>query len=488
MDLILCPSSPDILVHDITTKGKEKVHAIPSKRSISPSAPESDSQRFNFDFTPETSQSKQKQFTAQEKPGTVEACMDIAFNMVIRAMCLAEDKKQKQSLHDLSLILREYQEEGKISWAKSILGQEIRALEQVSRVLSNKASNVQNHSTSSQHSQHQFQQMPTQTMPGPMRSTTNKPVTPAVPSTFLPQTYAAMAASGVGGESSTSNGVHQWTEVTHKKPSKPAQVPKKKTHQLILISPNLATPQINSMKLRNEINSAFTQAGAQKPVILTVALSYMKKNIILTTTESFNAEYLLEKKSVWGHLIPHAACQVNEPWHKVVIHGVPIHEFDNEEFGDMIRDEIKTFNHGLNIIGNPYWLTSAEKRSYQTAGSVIVAFATEKEASNAIRNRLYLAGKSCRVEKLYSVQPTAQCSRCQGFGHLEARCMREQRCQICAENHNTTQHKCSSCPAKGKACVHTLLKCANCNHNHKANDLSCEVYRALKDRTQEPEL
>ena len=132
MDLIVCPSSHDILAQDVPNSANDNLSGIPSKRAISPSAPESESQRFNFDFTPETSEPKQKQFTAQDKPGTVEACMDIAFNMIIRALCLAKDKKQKQSLHDLSLILREYQEEGKISWAKSILGQEIRALEQVS--------------------------------------------------------------------------------------------------------------------------------------------------------------------------------------------------------------------------------------------------------------------------------------------------------------------------------------------------------------------
>ena len=117
-----------------------------------------------------------------------------------------------------------------------------------------------------------------------------------------------------------------------------------------------------------------------------------------------------------------------------------------------------------------------------------MAFATEKEATMAIRNRLYMAGKSLKVEKQYSIEPTNQCSKCQGFGHLENKCTRPERCAMCAGNHHTKVHKCTTCPAKGKSCVHTLLKCVNCGQNHKATDLSCEIYRALKDNiSQQPE-
>ncbi len=71
-----------------------------------------------------------------------------------------------------------------------------------------------------------------------------------------------------------------------------------------------------------------------------------------------------------------------------------------------IIDEIKTFNTGFTPIGTPYWLTTSSKRQNQRAGSVVVAFATEQEANKAIRQRLYVAGTSVRVEKLYSTSPT----------------------------------------------------------------------------------
>ena len=61
---------------------------------------------------------------------------------------------------------------------------------------------------------------------------------------------------------------------------------------------------------------------------------------------------------------------------------------------ELVVDEIKTFNTGLTPIGTPYWLTLAENRASQRAGSIVVAFATAEEAKRAIRHRLYIAGIS----------------------------------------------------------------------------------------------
>ena len=78
----------------------------------------------------------------------------------------------------------------------------------------------------------------------------------------------------------------------------------------------------------------------------------------------------------------------------------------------LVVDEIKTFNQGYTLIGTPYWLTAASKRTNQRAGSVVVAFATEQEANRAIRQRLFIAGISVRCEKLHSTAQNTQCSKC----------------------------------------------------------------------------
>ena len=100
---------------------------------------------------------------------------------------------------------------------------------------------------------------------------------------------------------------------------------------------------------------------------------------------------------------------------------------------ELVIDKVRIFNKGLNSIKTPYWPLSPENRAIYRGGSVVVAFATAKEASRAIRHRLYIAGISVRVEKLYSTASTTQCSKCQGFGHLENYCKREPICKLCGE-------------------------------------------------------
>jgi hypothetical protein len=149
---------------------------------------------------------------------------------------------------------------------------------------------------------------------------------------------------------------------------------------------------------------------------------------------------------------------------------------------DLIIEEIKTFNKGFNPIGTPYWLTSPERRTSQRAGSVVVAFATKEEAKRAMKNRLYIAGISTRVEKYYSTAPTTQCTKCQGFGHLDSYCKKTASCRLCAEKHTTIQHYCTSCKTKGTKCLHLEPKCSNCKLAHTADFRQCEVLLAIKQR------
>ena len=55
---------------------------------------------------------------------------------------------------------------------------------------------------------------------------------------------------------------------------------------------------------------------------------------------------------------------------------------------------------------------SAIKKDAQRSESVAIAFATEEEASRAIKNRLYIADISVQVEKLYSAALITQCQIC----------------------------------------------------------------------------
>ena len=200
--------------------------------------------------------------------------------------------------------------------------------------------------------------------------------------------FASVASTGTSSSSSS----YEWTTVQPKAKSKPKAKKPTKSNRLILVQ-SVTTTELSSLTLRNAFNKAFVNKGVVGPVVATVSKT-LGQNIVVSTTSQFSADYLLENQSIWEHLVPFKLAQKDEPWHKVVLHGIPTADFNNAEGMALIIDEIKTFNKGLLPIGTPYWLTSAEKRLHQLAGSVVVAFATEAEASQAIRHRLYVAGIS----------------------------------------------------------------------------------------------
>ncbi|KAI1004884.1 hypothetical protein K3495_g3338 [Podosphaera aphanis] len=174
------------------------------------------------------------------------------------------------------------------------------------------------------------------------------------------------------------------------------------------------------LQVRDKINQAFKAKRVEGPVVAIVS-NTRKENIALTTTDQYSAEFFMEKVDIWKNLAPHVYAIKDEPWFKVVIDGVPTTEFGNIEELSSICEEIRVFNKGFHIIGQPYLLTPKET-SNQVAGSVVVAFETEAEARQATSKKLIISGRSLMAEKYLSIPATTQCSRCQRFGHMEKSC------------------------------------------------------------------
>ena len=382
-----------------------------------------------------------------------------ARDLIVQAYTLTKAREEQSKLLDLLEIFREYTEKGKLQSASSIIASQIANLETATRQIENKTKALA--------------KSPPPTTDLPSRANTTTSNGSATPS------FASVATQGATRSSSPQD----WT-IVEKKNKAQALKPAKQAAQnrLILVKSISSTnADFSSLATRNAFNKAFSEKGIKGPVVATVSKS-LGQNLVVTTTSAFSADFLLEKQAIWQHIVPFKTAQKDEPWHKVVLHGIPTADFNTPEGMALVIEEIQTFNKGLKPIGTPYWLTSAEKRSTQRAGSIAVAFATKEEADRAIRNRLYIAGISARVEKLYSTAPTTQCLKCQGFGHLENHCKRGPFCRLCSEKHATQQHHCRSCQAKGARCQHLAPKCANCGEPHTADTKSCEVLLAIKHK------
>ena len=91
---------------------------------------------------------------------------------------------------------------------------------------------------------------------------------------------------------------------------------------------------------------------------------------------------------------------------------------------------------------------------------------------------LNICGKRMTTMKYESIKPSTQCIKCQKIGHRHFNCKNQPKCQYCAGDHESQNHKCITCTSKS-TCEHNVVKCSNCQGNHQANDKKCEHCAAL---------
>lgn len=397
-------------------------------------------------------------FQPLQDPTTPKEAIQMALGLIIKAADMYGNNNSAERTKVLNLmeIFRDYTETGRVNnKTTDILASHVADLGKAARVIGTKTQQLK--TTPAIPILKSISQTVPQSTPQPTLVSTSQ----------SKATYAAAAAS---------NNNNTWQTVPSRKPAvqatKSKTQPSLKDRQLVL-QRNSHQP-IDPLLLRNEFNMAFKSKGQSTPVVASVKESN-KQNIVLTTTPTFTGKFLLENKSVWQHIVKFEEALLIKPWFKVAIHNIPT----NQDLA-VLKDEIPTFNKGLKIVGNPYWLTSAERRQTQLTGTACIAFSTEKEAKQAISQKLFVLGVSVRAEKLHSTPPSTQCTNCQKFGHFENKCKGTTACRICGKGHSTSAHKCNTCSTKGKTCVHTLPLCANCKGPHTADNSHCEVFLATK--------
>ena len=139
----------------------------------------------------------------------------------------------------------------------------------------------------------------------------------------------------------------------------------------------------------------------------------------------------------------------------------------------------------------PAWLISEENKQHKMHASIVIAVENAKQAIFALYNKLYIAGLWLKTQKYENSTEKTQCQNCQKWEHLTRICKASATCQICAEKHTTYLHNCNIYKTKGKECSHSILKCANCKENHKANSNICSFskkqqrYQKYQQKTSE---
>jgi hypothetical protein len=239
---------------------------------------------------------------------------------------------------------------------------------------------------------------------------------------------------------------------------------------------------LDTFSIRNKVNQLFvSKLQVKKPVLASIARTKGKQNILLMTTEEYNADFLVKYKEIWHNCFTFQREQKLEPWVQVVAHGVPTLPFLGEGGSKLLKEEIETFNP-IRIQGLPRWISSSEKRhNPQTRfGSIVFTIENEEKRQEILKQKeISIAGTATKVVKYLEVSPTTQCTSCQKFGHIGDRCS-TRACRYCAAAHLSKDHSCSTCIITGKPCQHTTPLCINCKEKHFANSKDCETLKAAK--------
>ena len=88
----------------------------------------------------------------------------------------------------------------------------------------------------------------------------------------------------------------------------------------------------------------------------------VRKNLILTTTDEYDADFLLQHSNLWQHtvLVHCEKMQKKEQWTQIVAHGVPLDPILLDS-PHILCEEIETFNNII-VKGKPRWMLSKANR------------------------------------------------------------------------------------------------------------------------------
>ena len=149
-----------------------------------------------------------------------------------------------------------------------------------------------------------------------------------------------------------------------------------------------------------------------------------------------------------------------------------------------IYHKIQTFNPELILIANLRWLVLKEKKTQKLQSSIVIAVASQDIANSINYYKVSIYGPKEKRELYISTRSSDQCSKCQGFRHHTTRCRETTKCSFCAGSDKTCLHICNTCQKVRKICSHIVIKCANCEGQHEANNLTCKSIRTIHRTTE----
>ncbi|KAG8731280.1 hypothetical protein FRC12_019805 [Ceratobasidium sp. 428] len=268
--------------------------------------------------------------------------------------------------------------------------------------------------------------------------------------------------------------------------------------------PRSADPnsRLPARSIAERINNAIAKASPNSlPKLIGVNWN-RSNNIILTFPPNTSVPYtieLLKRSDVLKalDLPPDTPLSADVPWSKIMITHVPTGfgeaagVFSDHQVVQSFLESNEWANK-LRFGQQPRWLKRPDTID-KPLSSVVLSF-EDPDGSivrEVLRKPVFMFSTLARTKR-WEDKPLLQgCSRCLALDHKAPSCKRRVRCDQCAGDHSTENHRiaCKACcrdnTAAGAPCPHPP-RCANCKGPHCASDTSCPERSKFRSPSTSP--
>jgi hypothetical protein len=148
----------------------------------------------------------------------------------------------------------------------------------------------------------------------------------------------------------------------------------------------------NTREIRDSINIALqNKLNIIKPIVADISKSQYNRNIVLITTDDFNAALLQNYEEVLAKFFQFKSSKIDAIWYKILIHDVPIAEFALISGMELLQKEIEIFNPELKLAIKPRWIfTERIRNSGKIYITAVITFDNEQMVKLVMARKIFL--------------------------------------------------------------------------------------------------
>ena len=152
------------------------------------------------------------------------------------------------------------------------------------------------------------------------------------------------------------------------------------------------------MKIRNQINQKLEKQlklATNKSVLAVIIKSQIQQNVVLITTDNYNADFLIQHEKIWSKYFKYATTYKDFIWYKIIAHDILTNIFNCSKELDFLKQEIEIYNEMHSVAVN--WLSTSQNRQEKMHASAVIAFDSEKAAQKTLKKKFLIADISIKI-------------------------------------------------------------------------------------------